>query len=446
MVMRLFFSVLIMFSMGGVSVSAPERNDINDLYRRPDRPTMQEVLPYLDQIVDEPGIPTNAAESNERIDIPRWLDILLRSAPRLIATAERLYPGATWVFLGRDSMAISDVFEAYYHTLGEKKRVVRLGVSKATFNKMSPEHLQYNFKEFFKQHGFHWNKMDDKPPFILIDAISGGFGRQGRSVMAAMYMEGMDKGKTLPFMTDRLNMLGLVVSTYKHPVKYDVSQAAEHRIKEKWMNLLTNQRPDYNQLFNEKIILTYEAEIQSANEAGYTHFIGAWHDSYGPFQKDENGKVQAKPGAEFSLVMKKSILWTQKKIWEVVRSPHFADLMQKEKMRTEALATLPQMSASQSKQLNEILLTMTRESSVATRHGTDFSFLNEQGFDYVLFNQLVNSMKQYPDYYNQFIQYLDQQLEMSDGRHVRKDSALEKLLQIHRLFKGKVCESYLRAS
>ena len=444
-----------------LSKSVYAADTLEELHRQPFRPTMQDVLPFLNQIKDEPGIPVAARvipNYDKRIDIPTWLQRLLDSAPRLIAAAEALHPGATWVFLGRDSMAISDVFEAYYHTLGQKNRVVRLGVSKASFEHLDPKHLRDYLAQFFYDHGFNWNGQDGEyPPFILIDALSGGYGRQGRSILAAMYQQGLSEGEIMPTILERMNFLGLVVSTFQGAA-YDVTQASVQQKREKWIWLLEDQNTEHQKLFDEKTIVTYASAIKGANESGYTHFIGAWHDSYGNFYRSRKGEIRTKLGAEFPLEMKKSILWTQKKIWEAVRAPQFRRQVEAE-MREWKRNFEPTHKVLTSKERTDLkkLIDKVRRHQDYHQAYVDFGHLphaNHPAYREGLIRSL-NQIKLTKDLYQHLAQTIaeprtfatfDQFLASiaeDTSLQITKGSALDDLLKIKKALDKKSCDQFL---
>jgi hypothetical protein len=66
-------------------------------------------------------------------------------------------------------------------------------------------------------------------------------------------------------------------------------------------------------------ILTYDQQHNHANEAGYTHFLGAWHDSFQQIKRT-NGVYAAVPGAPYQHEMRQTVLYTQKQIWDFVKS------------------------------------------------------------------------------------------------------------------------------
>ena len=433
---------------------------IEEILVSPQRPTMTEVLPFLDDIHQERGIPVTAQQVStyfdKRIDIPAWLRILLQTSPRMIATVEHLYPGAKWIFLGRDAMAISDVFEAYYHSIGEKDRVLRLGVSKASFNHLDERGLRKQFGAYFKQQGFTWEKADKLPPYIMIDAISGGYGRQGRSILAAMYMQGLSEGKNPLFMVDRLNMIGLRVSTYNHPFIYDTTQSDYFAKKEKWLWVLGNAI-DYNHLFGFKGILTYQAESDHThNEAGYTHFVGAWHDSYGAFSTTGVADV----GDPYPLEMKKSILWTQKKIWEAVKTNTFANEVKKQKVTVAKYTKkMPTLTAKQIKDIEDLLSDLPEKDNsnnifisllhqAVSQRDSNFDLqelvaeLNRAAPSKQYLIQLMGYLQD-PYALDYFIRTLDR--AMIDKKvSVKRGSTLDFFLKIHKLLDETSCESYLK--
>lgn len=450
----------LLFLFFSLSAQAEYKN-INEILASPHRPSMIEVLPFLNEIEEGKNIPVRAEHVanyfDKRIDITKWLRILLETSPRMIATAEQLYPGAKWIFLGRDAMAISDVFEAYYHSIGEKNRVIRLGVSKASFHHLSEKDLRNQFGAYFKQHGFTWEKAHKLPPYILIDAISGGYGRQGRAILAAMYSQGQAEKKSPLFMADRLNMIGLRVSTYSHPLLYDTTQADYYVKREKWL-WVAGKILNYAQFFNLKALLTYQAESDHThNEAGYTHYIGAWHESYGGFSTLGAAAV----GASYPIEMKQSILWTQKKIWEAVKSNVFIEEVRRQKeLVAETTKKVPTLSPKQIKEIEELLnavpengdvksVAMNILNQIARTKNMDFDIqslaedLNKTKPTDVFLAQIIGFMQNNAYALDYFIRFLDRAM-LEKKMSVEKGSALELFLKIHKMLGDGPCDEYLQ--
>ena len=101
-----------------------------------DRPTMQEIKKVarrwskkeLEHRVDLPKYDGRPEPDYLQNNYPLWFSHLEREAAQVIATFEYSFPGAQWVFMGRDMMILADLFESFYMQLGQEDRVVRLGM------------------------------------------------------------------------------------------------------------------------------------------------------------------------------------------------------------------------------------------------------------------------------------------------------------------------------
>ncbi len=297
------------------------------ILEREQRPTMAEILPHVEK-ANWPGIPVTAETAaqyfDQRIEVERWLGVLEESGPRLIAAMEKSFPGATWGFMGRDAMAIADMVEAFYIEIGQPERVQRLGVSKASFVNTAHE----TYMDFLRTHDLTPEAIE-KYPYIFIDPVSGGFGRQGRTLLSAFYQQWAMDGKDPKFLVGRVNMLGLIVSTFKSQPN-DFSSPGEFVIKS-FNAIDKNPNRDAATFFNNHKIMTYPLQPNAANEAGYTHFIGAWHESYGAMETNSRtGETLATRGAVFPLEMRQTVLWTQAQIAKKVMTPEFVERVQEE--------------------------------------------------------------------------------------------------------------------
>lgn len=251
---------------------------------------------------------------------PLWYEALVKGAPRMIASFEASFPGATWAFIGRDMAILADLFEAFYRARGQRDRVVRIGMSRGTMVGLTLP-LAY---EFLSSHGFQWSL--GMHPFILVDAISRGGGRQARLLLNAGYdhlQKELKKGRSeladvplnewLPF----FNCIGLRVLTTDIPDRPldSVPRLAQEYPHAEFID------------FNDYSLLTYRdpfvvSDVIGVNEAGYTHWTGAWHGSYGKVFR-HHGKVLASQGEQASPEMKTAIVIYQAHVVKLAQSPEF---------------------------------------------------------------------------------------------------------------------------
>lgn len=202
-------------------------------------------------------------------NFPKWFQVLMENAPKMIATFERSFPGATWVFIGRDMAIFADLFEAFYTSIGQNNRVARLKMSSGTLEGLTDE-LAYKFLKS--------NLFDETSefPYVFVDAVSRGGGRQGRALINSIYaMAGPEAQAKLAWL---IAFIGLKVST----------SSIDDNPVENAHNFLRTNKPNRDTVFTYCDGRDYKANAYfGMNEAGYSHWTGAWHGPHGRLKTDE---------------------------------------------------------------------------------------------------------------------------------------------------------------
>ncbi len=323
--LRLFKYCLTAFVLLAIGNSASSANTqaqcLEVLLNSETRPTMLESKNCLQNIDIKTAIQFSQdsakASVDKRINVARWTDILLAYGPRLIAKLEKAYPGATWAFLGRDGMAFADMLEAFYDSIGQKNRVVRIEVSKDSFKNISGDFVI----SYLKNIGYNIDKFQTDYPFIMIDPVSKGAGRQGRTLLSYMLEHLKYSDRSIDRASEKIGFVGLIVSTFggkPSPINYK-----QKRINE-FLKIYEQDPSRFNQaeFFKTFPISTIAKAANQANEAGYVHFVGAWGDSFGKFYQSKNGTL-TEPGEPFDSNVRSAVLWAQAKIWQSVSAPKF---------------------------------------------------------------------------------------------------------------------------
>ena len=274
-------------------------------------------------------MPSNDENSAEKHTFGTWLEQILKEAPHMIASFEQAFPGATWAFIGRDTALIADVFEMFYSSIGQIDRVVRLQVSKATFQNASDKELV----EYLTQKG----ALVTQHPFILVDVISTGGGQQARSLLSAWYRSRNKEGVPLYQLVRSFNIIGLTTrTTPESPLLKSLSDAQltleteestySHSAPERGLENIQTQR-----------ILMYkdqrtEQSHLGINESGYEQSTGAWHDTYGKFQRShwDPRWIVTKEGSEAPLKIREGILAMQSQLQLAIDSNNFLHKVQLE--------------------------------------------------------------------------------------------------------------------
>ena len=326
MVGKILLSSLLFFS---TLVGAAEYRSLEEILVQPTRPDMFAIKSLPSAPTFSSRIPVNGQWAklhnyDERLAVASWTQLLLRHSPKLIALFENAYPGGRWAFIGRDGAAFADVFEAFYATVGQRDRVIRIGVSKASFDGLTVEHLKSALGGF----NYSVDAWAKQPPLLFVDPVSRGNGRQGRTLLAQLYEYLIQTQDAELFeLVKKLNMIGLIVSTHGGQFT-DIHDP--HRYLKDFKKVIDYQRPEgLEALFHHHQFMSVPQDPHLANEAGYTHFIGAWHESFGPFGWS-GSHAKAAVGKLYHEDLRLSILWTQQQIWNAVTQPWFQQAVKNE--------------------------------------------------------------------------------------------------------------------
>ena len=316
-----------------VATSVGQAGTLVDLFQSQLRPTMRDIQNVTPPIISPTGMPMVAqhdllvtrraisdtsrhATVDQRVNIDLWLPKLLGNGPKLIAAFEKTYPGARWVFLGRDGLPWADLFEAFYLSIGQPDRVIRVGISKPSMVNVT----DHTLLRLMAQEGIDLDRLPSQSPVVFVDSVSTGFGRQGRRLIATLYREWIRRGRDPLEIVNKVDMIGLIVSTFRGR-ENDFRLKPLHQFMQSLLLMNLEQQPNLNtdEIWPRLQVLTYPQEAQLANESGYTHFLGAWHDSFGEITEGPYG-LSAKPGISSSLTVKKEIVWIQSQIWNFVNT------------------------------------------------------------------------------------------------------------------------------
>lgn len=312
LVSKLFLSFALFAHLGQAATVSVE-----SLLESSTRPTMAEVRKVL-PLKRDPYIPVTAQfmgkHFDKRVDPPAWTSLLLHHGPKLIANFEKTHPGATWVFLGRDGMAWADLFDAFYISIGQPNRVIRLGISKGSMPGMDDK----RWVAYLRSHGID---LDKPGSFVFVDSVSKGNGTQGRRLMAALYADWINRDRNPMLLLNRVNMIGLAVSTFQGTAFDLETKPLQQYLQALFISLLNSSEPiDGENIMDNMRILVFPEANHAANEAGYTHFIGAWHDAFGKIEKSRSGVWEAVPGTIYPSQMLRTVIWVQEQIWNFVNS------------------------------------------------------------------------------------------------------------------------------
>lgn len=292
------------------------------------RPTINEIRKMHPNYKPEEGIPY----SGSKLNYSHFRDALRLGAAQFIVKLESAYPGATFAFLGRDTQTISDIVEAFYLSIGEENRVVRIGVSSPTLAELSNEQI-VTYLEYF---GFNLKNVNENRPFILIDTVSKGAendqgilvsGRQGRRLIQAVYEAWVSDPKNNPKdILKYFNMIGLQVSTFDTSNIHNQARYGPlsdlKKIYDTNKQLLINQTAETRSFGDNLVIPLIPDTRELFNESGYDHYTGAWHNKFGPPIVDGK-RLLPNTGSLTHPTIRNSILWLQHQIIDIVKDPNF---------------------------------------------------------------------------------------------------------------------------
>ena len=304
------------------------------LLDNPMRPKLVEVLESHPSSEVISGIPYVGG----RLAYQHFKNAIALGAPQLIVKLENTFPGATFAFLGRDTQVIADVVDGFYQSIGQRNRVVQVGISKPTLVGLKDKDIEL----YLKYYGLDLDKIKNSKGFIFVDTVSSGevidgervSGRQGRQLLQVLYNAWIKRGNDPSELISKLNMVALRVSTFKsddpgNTKRYrDISQFNE-------INKLNSQffkidGHDTNKIGMDFILPLIKDTPELFNESGYDHFTGAWHEKYLPPLKTKMGYLP-QPGSLTHIVYRQSILWLQHQVIDIVSSLEF-----RQKIKNEA--------------------------------------------------------------------------------------------------------------
>lgn len=310
--MRLWLTTLAFLSTVALAQDRPFQKGLLD---QPNRPTMIQVENAIqwdgdwDNLEERRSL-KNLRSPNGARTIDSWLQLATKNFPVLLAQLEKHFPNGRYAFIGRDVAIMADLFESYYLSLGQTDRVVRIGFSKPSILGKKPTDIF----AYLNSKGITLESLSSRP-LVLIDTVSTGQGRQGRAILNSVYREWKKKGGNPIGLLRKVQMVGLIVSTYsgkENPIQ-DFGRTVEN-MKRKWKQKLPSQ-------FNRSIPpFTFKDQGHSFNEIGYEHWTHAWHGRFGPIHRNDSGFTITLPGSPNLLDQRRSVLLFQKRILDWVKS------------------------------------------------------------------------------------------------------------------------------
>lgn len=283
------------------------------------RPTMTEVSRLLKE-----GKTTESFPGDSELDD----EIIREEIPRGIATLEYFFPGATFAALGRDAFLLGDVLDAFYLSIGQQGRVVRLNCSAGTFRN---QRISQILPEFLRQAGAHFRGLRRAQPFVIFDSTDMGDNSQSTKLIKTAFDHfGENIGPR-----EIVHKFHLVST--RHGKKASETNPAAY-FKESASDVHWFQR------------LRRPLQIEFLHPFMYPT---TWHGKFGEFT-EVDGRWTGTPGPRSALGKRYRILKTQELIWKTVSDPGFYRLVEREAHRLRYQFTRQRISGAGSITVNEI--------------------------------------------------------------------------------------------
>lgn len=239
----------------------------------------------------------------DNIDDFRQINIfneLINSGPRLIADFEKMYPGATFVGMGRDSAFVSDFLDAFYQELGQQNRVQLANVGRYSFK--DPELLS----DYFIQLGFNTHPDKNTPFFVPFDATNFQNNSQSFQLISALLERcRLTRGCHID---EVINHLGFI------------NTGAQRRMYNR--NVFNGDTQVLQNVLETNSVSHQFKTIVSAVISEDLTYTGEYHGSFGELKRVE-GKAIATPGDLSSTKIRKQIILEQILLIRLMQTAYF---------------------------------------------------------------------------------------------------------------------------
>lgn len=276
--LALWVLLLPVLAHADLSLSDPK---VKELLRQKFRPTYTEVLEAFDgklpslselqALLSAAQTTSNGTVVHQQGNQPFDAQALAKTIARL----ELVFPGGVWAPLGRDAVWIGDMLDIFYTNLGQEDRVSRLHASTSSFGAR-----KYSVKDFVRSAGLRIEDFPHMRPFVLMDNTSFSPHSQSTKVIAAAYEMYKEKFKTQDI-RPLLRYVGVASSAYGDRVTS--AESAERFFADLEAN-------------SSEGLPSAVMQIQPMRKFMYSV---AWHNTFGPFIKDSDGRIVGNPGSQF---------------------------------------------------------------------------------------------------------------------------------------------------
>ena len=249
-------------------------------------------------------------DADEGMRHEHLLGHIRETLPKTIAHLEKAHPGATYAALGRDVVQMSDALEAYYSSIGQPHRSVRIDASTASFTGNDKDIV--SFVE--QTTPLDYAKLHERP-FVVYDNTSYGANSQSRKLMRALYGGLHAAGKTSRDHADKLT-LTTIYQGYGAPLLPANAARAD--------SALARHVADEQAALGDTGL--GPVNILAIPGMGYGL---EWHGSFGPMVRTGD-VVRTTPTPGGSPQSRESILWEAHEMLKIVESPEFRSAVERE--------------------------------------------------------------------------------------------------------------------
>lgn len=293
--MRSFISQLLL-TVAVVLISAlATAGPVEDLLALPHRPTVAEIKnAFGGQLPEANPFGTPTGQTQVRVT---------QNAPVVIAMFEKLYPGATFAPLGRDSVFLGDVIDAFYQSLGQD-RVRRVSASGNSLTG-KPDDIV----DFLKDAGFDISRLKVAYPFVMFDQTNWSSDSQSTAYVRAVARECKNRGCDPYLLFEKFDFIntGATNKMYAKNVFSPTFDLKEFQAKNREAIAKSGQIKELVSVPVDKG-LTYTTE---------------YHGTFDKFKRQGDGSIIAKPGAMSSNSIRLQILADVFAAAQAVSKPSF---------------------------------------------------------------------------------------------------------------------------
>lgn len=312
----LFSAFILLFSIAWTTPSfaklteQEERAALEKLLQSPDQPLVSEVFAAFGN--EWPSLHEFYAYKTPHAALS---DETLREMARTIAVAERMYPGATMMTLGRDAQVFGTWYEAFWVSVGQYDRRIQLKASGSSFKRSDfPTNARFMLDSGIEL-------FDESKKYIIYDYTSYHDNAQSRSLLRAVYWQWIKEGRLPSELVKRFTVASFSTGNSFDGTssKHKIGKFFEKQAEEVSSPQFTNESPP-----------TPSEMIQLPRGTMPVSHGGEWHNGYGTLQEQKDGKVWGLPKARSGRSTRLNLLRTQLVLFRQISTPKFLQMVHEE--------------------------------------------------------------------------------------------------------------------